>query len=324
METETSFKTQMMEEISEGLQSDTPYIPSKYFYDNHGSRLFEEIMRMPSYYLTDAEKHILETHHQNIIRYFAHDSDNINLIELGAGDGIKTQILTESLMKNNIRFTYVPVDISNEALKNLETNFNRKYPQIKIQPLHTDYETGLSSLNQQNGAKNVVLFLGSTLGNFTPQASYDFLAMISRNLKANDLLLIGLDLVKDPNIILEAYNDPDGITAEFNYNLLRRLNRELEANFELSKWRHQPVYDPAQKAAKSYLIATEKQTITFAGNEKTFHFDPWDFIHTEISQKYDRKMISALSKNHDFKIIKEYTDNRNYFLNAIWQKSYSI
>ena len=314
----------MMEEIEEGLQADTPNIPSKYFYDDYGSRLFEKIMRMPSYYLTDAEKHILETHHQNIIRYFAKDTNSINLIELGAGDGIKTQILAESLMKNNIPFTYVPVDISLEALKNLETGFKKKYPQIKIQPLHTDYETGLSSLNQQNGAKNVVLFLGSTLGNFTPQASYDFLAMISRNLKRKDILLIGLDLVKDPNVILEAYNDPDGITAEFNYNLLRRLNRELDANFDLSKWRHQPVYDVEQKAAKSYLIATEKQTITFAKYEKAFHFDQWAFIQTEISQKYDRRMISALSKNNDFEIMKEYTDNRNYFLNAIWQKNYTI
>lgn len=315
---------QMMEEIEEGLQNDTPYIPSKYFYDDHGSKLFEAIMRMPSYYLTNSEIQILESHHQNFIHHFAQKTSSINLIELGAGDGIKTQILAESLMKNDIRFTYMPVDISSEALKKLEKTFKQKYPQIKMQPLHTDYETGLSSLNQQNGAKNVVLFLGSTLGNFTPEASHEFLSMISRNLKEGDLLLIGLDLVKDPNIILDAYNDPDGITAEFNYNLLRRLNRELDASFDLSKWRHQPVYDIEQKAAKSYLIATEKQTITFAEHEKTFHFDQWDYIQTEISQKYDHRMISAISKNNDFKILDEYTDNNNYFLNAIWQKKHTI
>ncbi len=314
----------MMEEIEKGLQSDIPNIPSKYFYDDHGSKLFEKIMRMPTYYLTDSEKQILQTYHQNIIHHISNDSGSINLIELGAGDGIKTQILAESLMKNDIRFTYIPVDISSEALKKLEKTFKRKYPQINMQPLHTDYETGLSSLNQQNGAKNVVLFLGSTLGNFTPEASNEFLAMISRNLKANDLLLIGLDLVKDPNIILDAYNDPEGITADFNYNLLRRLNRELDANFDLSKWRHQPVYDIEQKAAKSYLIATGKQTITFAEHEKTFHFNQWDFIQTEISQKYDREMISTLSEKNAFKIIKEYTDPRNYFLNAIWQKNHNI
>ena len=281
-------------------------------------------MRMPSYYLTNSEKQILENHHQSFTDHFTEKTSRINLIELGAGDGIKTQILAESLMKNDIRFTYIPVDISSEALKKLEKTFKRKYPQIKMQPLHTDYETGLSSLNQQNGAKNVVLFLGSTLGNFTPEASNEFLAMISRNLKSGDILFIGLDLVKDPKVILDAYNDPEGITAEFNYNLLRRLNRELNANFDLSKWRHQPVYDIEQKAAKSYLIATEKQTITFAEHEKAFHFAPWDFIQTEISQKYDRSMISSLSKNNDFKILEEFTDNKNYFVNAIWQKKHTI
>lgn len=314
----------MMEEIVEGLQNEIPYIPSKYFYDDHGSELFEAIMRMPSYYLTNSEKQILENHHQSFTDHFTEKTSRINLIELGAGDGIKTQILAESLMKNDIRFTYIPVDISSEALKKLEKTFKRKYPQIKMQPLHTDYETGLSSLNQQNGAKNVVLFLGSTLGNFTPEASNEFLAMISRNLKSGDILFIGLDLVKDPKVILDAYNDPEGITAEFNYNLLRRLNRELNANFDLSKWRHQPVYDIEQKAAKSYLIATEKQTITFAEHEKAFHFAPWDFIQTEISQKYDRSMISSLSKNNDFKILEEFTDNKNYFVNAIWQKKHTI
>ena len=324
METKTAYKSQMQEEILQGLMSAPRTIPSKYFYDDEGSRLFAEIMRMPEYYLTDAETENLWHHHSELTYHFSSGTPKINLVELGAGNGIKTKILVESLLKRDQDFTYVPIDISQKALANLYHKFRKDFPDLKIQPRHQDYESGLNALKSDTGARTVVLFLGSSIGNFSPEESHQFLQMISSNLNPGDLLFIGLDLVKDPEVILKAYNDPAGITAAFNYNLLKRINRELNADFNLDNWRHHPVYDLEQKSAKSYLVATAAETVSFGPGEQEIRFKPWDFIHTEVSQKYDQPMIASLCHANDFESIIEVTDSRDYFLNAIWQKKHTL
>jgi|AntRauTorcE11898_2_1112593.scaffolds.fasta_scaffold01112_2 dimethylhistidine N-methyltransferase len=307
-------------EIIEGLTSDPRYIPSKYFYDDKGSVLFQQIMQMPEYYLTNTELDILRQHRDSIVAEMTRGATRLNLIELGAGDGMKTRTIIDALLRSNKDFSYIPVDISHEAIDRLSDEFTSAYPQLKINPLVQDYESGLHTMRQEPGARNIVLFLGSTIGNFTPQHSEDFLRMVNRNLKNDDMLFIGFDMVKDPDTILKAYNDAANITAKFNYNLLHRINRELKANFNVDCWRHQPVYDVEQKAAKSYLIATKAQKVYFAAADMSISFGQWDFIFTEISQKYNSAMIEQLALRCGFYPYKSFTDVRNHFTDALWIK----
>lgn len=307
-------------EIIDGLMAAPRYIPSKYFYDDRGSKLFEQIMQMPEYYLTNTESAILRQCSNELTKIITTGVSKLNIIELGAGDGIKTRIIIEALLDANADFSYVPIDISPNAINRLQNEFRDNYPRLNINPKVQDYESGLHALRQDPQARNVVLFLGSTIGNFPPDQSESFLKMISNNLNRGDMLFIGFDMVKDPDIILKAYNDEGNITAAFNYNLLHRMNRELGANFNMNLWRHQPVYDIEEKAAKSYLIATESQKVYFAAADKTLHFNQWDFIFTEISQKYDTTMIELLARDSGFSPSKAFTDVHHHFTDELWIK----
>ena len=311
--------TEFAKDTLEGFSARHKYLSSKYFYDTKGSRIFQDIMQMPEYYLTDCELEILKTGKLEIFEAFAEQDSQYNLIELGAGDGLKTKVLLSHLHDQNAIFEYIPIDISAEAVKNLVRDLEREIPGIKINGKVGDYFRLMKELNLYNHTKKIILFLGSNIGNFNESQSLSFLNRLKMVMQPGDLLFIGFDLKKDPDIILKAYNDPHGHTAAFNLNLLQRINDELNADFNLNHFRHIEVYDPKSGIAKSKLISLKKQEVIIHGFSKTFSFEQGESIFMEMSQKYDMEMILDLADKSGFKIVRNLYDERQYFVDSLWK-----
>jgi L-histidine N-alpha-methyltransferase len=316
----TNTNTSTAEEILNGLTSKPKFISSKFFYDKKGSEIFQKIMRMPEYYPTNAEGEIFEIHKSSITKQFCDICEHIDLVELGAGDGIKTRILLNYMHQNNTSFRYIPVDISSDANEKLTADLKNRFPGIKIEAKNGDYFEMIGKLSEEYSNRKIVMFLGSNLGNYNIEESISFLSKLSSMMTKNDKLFMGLDLKKDPEIIRNAYDDPHGYTSSFNLNLLERFNRELGANFNLENFRHSAVYDPNTGAAKSYLISTKKQRVRFEEIDKEISFEKWEAIYTEMSQKYDTEMIHDLATSSGFTVEENFYDSQNYFINTLWQK----
>ncbi len=307
-------------EMLEGLKSRNKKIFSKFFYDAEGSRIFQQIMGMPEYYLTGCEAEIFETYKRRIGAMFCSQCLSVDLVELGAGDGRKTRILIEDLLSENVNFRYIPVDISEEAVLQLGDAMQGRFPNLNIETRVGDYFNMLEDLSRDYPNRKVVMFLGSNLGNFNYDQSITFLEQLNAAMGADDLLFIGLDLKKDPEVIRNAYNDPHGYTREFNLNLLRRMNRELGADFNPDYFTHEPCYDSGTGAAKSYLVSNREQEVYFSRIDETISFRKWEPIYTERSQKYDLEMIHSMAESSGFKITENYFDNRQFFVNSLWSK----
>ena len=308
---------QFLDDVVTGLSADPKFISSKYFYDEKGDKIFQQIMEMDEYYLTNAEHEIFSTFKAEIGSIFSPESRPFNLIEFGAGDGYKTKILLKEFLDSQLPFDYVPIDISQNALDGLEESLKKELPDLSFKGLQGDYFEVLNGLRQGDGKRNVILFLGSNIGNFTKDESQEFLSGICQKLNPGDLLLIGIDLKKEPKKILKAYDDPHGITKEFNLNLLRRINKELDGNFDENTFWHYPTYDPVTGECKSALMSTEDQEVTISGHQ--FHFEKWEPIHTEISRKYSLKQIHKMAKSAGFEVEKDLFDSNQYFVDSIWK-----
>ena len=311
---------QLALEVFRGLESSKKYIPSKYFYDDPGSRIFQEIMNMPEYYPTDCETEIFETHSRRIGELFCKKGCSIDLVELGAGNGQKTSILIGDLLREKVNFRYIPVDISESAVNNLVHSMQSQFGKLTIEPRIGDYFNMLENLSNEYPNRKVVMFLGSNLGNLNREESVAFLKRINYSMLEDDRFFIGLDLKKDPGVILKAYDDPHGHTRDFNLNLLIRMNRELGADFNTDYFMHAPCYDPGEGTARSYLVSTRDQEVFFDAAEKSIRFRKWEPIFTEMSQKYDLEMISDLAEASGFEIVEHFFDRRNYFINSLWKK----
>jgi L-histidine N-alpha-methyltransferase len=307
-------------DVFEGLSSKNKFISSKYFYDEKGDELFKKIMQMPEYYLTNAEHEIFTLHHDKMIEKMNSKKNGFNLIEFGPGNGYKTKMILEQLYDKRIDFKYIPIDISENVIVNLENDLRSAFPDMKIESRAEDYFHALDDIHEHSEKKLVLFFLGSNIGNLSEEEAIDFLNEIAERLNKDDNLLIGLDLKKDPSKILLAYNDPTGITREFNLNLLERMNRELGSNFDISKFIHYPMYDPETGAAKSYLVSTQDQVVYFEVLEKSFFFEEWELIHTEVSHKYDLEMIDLMAFSSGFRVVKNFYDQRRYFVDSLWVK----
>ncbi len=292
----TSVSTKFAEDVLKGLTDFPKHLSSKYFYDERGDRLFQDIMAMPEYYLTDCEFEILSNQKEKIVRQFEKGGQTLNLIELGAGDGKKTKILLKQMVAEGVDFRYLPIDISQNALDNLERSVKDEIKDVPIETKQGTYFGVLEHLESLNLGKKVILFLGSNIGNLLHPEAVDFLHKLQNLMTADDQLFIGFDQKKDPQIVLDAYNDPAGITAAFNKNILLRINRELGGNFDLDNFRHWEVYDPETGTAKSYLVSLTRQLVRLEALELEIEFRPWETIHTEISQKYDDEVVSWLAK----------------------------
>ncbi len=319
MESTSPELTQFAEDVLRGLSSVPKQLSSSYFYDDEGSRLFMEIMKLPEYYLTRAELKIFTEQTDEICNAFVDGTEAIDLIELGAGDGTKTAVLIEHLLDLDVDFTYQPIDISQEANDVLSTRFHEKFPELRINPHTGDYFKILHSLRNGNGRRKVLMFLGSNIGNFSRDKAVSFFRQLRGVMNASDRLFIGFDMQKDPRVIVDAYDDSQGVTAAFNLNLLRRINNELGADFDLEKFSHYAQYRPIECAARSFLISREKQFVNIQALNRKFDFEQWEPIFMEISQKYTHAMIGELAREGGFKIETEFFDKENFYIDSLWR-----
>lgn len=300
-------------EVCQGLTAFPKYLSSKYFYDEIGDELFQQIMSLPEYYLTRAEYEIFQTQKSDIINSFDQLKDGFDLIELGAGDGKKTKVLLQELLDQNYDFVYKPVDISKNAIDGLVKNLELQMPQVKVNAEIGEYFEVLDRLKQLSDRKKVIMILGSNIGNLLHPKAITFLKKLYAAMHPKDLVFMGFDQKKHPQKVLDAYNDKTGVTAAFNKNILTRINNELDANFDLDKFMHWETYDPESGTAKSYLVSKEKHTVDINALSLEVHFEAWESIHTEISQKYDDDTVKWLSEESGLKIIRSFTDkNQDY------------
>ncbi|SHL06335.1 L-histidine N(alpha)-methyltransferase [Hymenobacter psychrotolerans] len=308
----------LKQHVATGLSRTPKTLSSTYFYDDEGSRLFQQIMALPEYYPTRTEFGLL-TRHQAALSTALRPTaaqEPFYLLELGAGDGLKTKILLRHLLDTGAAFTYVPVDISAAAVEGLAASLQQELPELRVEPLVADYGTALRLMASRSGRK-AVLFLGSTIGNFLPAERQAFLRELAAPLSADDRLLIGFDLQKDPRLIRAAYDDAQGVTAAFNLNLLTRLNRELGADFERAAWQHYTDYDPLSGAVRSFLMPTKAQHVHVAALNQTFSFAAWEPVHTENSYKFTRPLIDSLAADAGLTVAEFFTDERDYFADVV-------
>src|SRR5438132_8243731 len=253
------------EEVLRGLSKSPRQLPCKYFYDERGAQLFQQICELPEYYITRTELQILRLHGAEMAKALG---PQIELVGLGTGAGTKTRILLEELKDPRV---YVPIDISKEQLEKSSARFREMFPALQVLPVCADYlEPFELPLPRHLSSRSVVYFPGSTIGNFEPDAASEFLTRLAYLDGAGGGLLIGVDLQKDQHILEAAYNDSAGVTAEFNKNLLTRANRELGANFKLERWQHQAIYNSAEGRIELYLISEIAQVVRIAGREFDF------------------------------------------------------
>ncbi len=303
-----------------GLTANEKYLLPKYFYDDNGSRIFQDIMQMPEYYLTDCEFEIFTRHQSEMKDLFGNGNAHFELVELGSGDGLKTKILLNHFVEHQVNFKYVAVDISRQANKNLNNKLKAEIPELKTEFKTGDYFKMMNELNNDSDHNKLFLFLGSNIGNFREHERHLFLSQLSNLIKQNDKLLIGFDLKKSKDIILKAYDDPHGHTRDFNLNHLVRINKELEADFDIESFRHVAKYNEQSGETKSFLISIKKQSVYIAALEKKIYFQKDEAIDMELSQKFDLETIHQLAQKYGFKVEKNFTDSRNYFVDSLWVK----
>ncbi len=320
MEYLTKKDTDFTADVLKGLSAENKFLPAKYFYDKKGDKLFQRIMKLPEYYLTRTEFDILEDYKEKILQPIIEAGQPVNLVELGAGDGMKTKILIAFLYKQQIDFQYIPIDISGSVLEELRNDLDQEFPGLKVKPIQNTYQKALQEKDWDSGALTLMLFLGANLGNFVRADALELLQLMSASLKSGEMALLGFDLKKDPEIILNAYHDGLGVTSDFNLNVLQRINRELGGEFELNTFTHWPVYNPVTGECRSYLVSQIEQDIYVAALDKTFHFKKAEAIHTEISKKYDLEELGKLASETDFNVTKHFMDKRQYFTDSLWQK----
>ncbi|MEJ2595653.1 MAG: L-histidine N(alpha)-methyltransferase [bacterium] len=307
------------QDVYEGLQKENKAIPSKYFYDEEGDRLFRMIMNMPEYYLTDAEYEIFSKQTAALSDAMHTLKTPFNLIEFGAGDGYKTKVILKHLLDNGAEFTYSPVDISQNILDHLSDTLQSEFPGLNVRPLNMDYFEALRYMHGFNDLLTITFFLGSNIGNFRLREASAFLEELSQNCNSGDLLLLGVDLKKDPGVIVRAYDDPAGITARFNLNLLERMNRELGANFNTGRFRHHTYYDEKSGEVRSFIISLADQKVNFDILDLEVNFSKEEKIHTEVSRKFSLEELESIAERAHFEVIRHFVDSRHYFTDTLWK-----
>lgn len=296
--------SEFYEDVVEGLTGSEKNLSSKYFYDERGSDLFEKICRLDEYYPTECEVSIMQNNIDEIVDVIG---ENVQLIELGSGSSMKTRLLLENCRDLEM---YVPVDISEDFLQMTAEKLQVDYPALDIQHVAADYTSPFEIPDSDDIRKRVVYFPGSTIGNFTQTRAEAFLETVGENLSPGDSLLIGVDLKKEVGVLEAAYNDSEGITAEFNKNILVRINRELGADFDLDQYRHRAFYNAANGRIEMHLESLADQTVKINGTRITF--EKGETIHTENSHKYTIEEFEKIAGDN-FSRVKTWTDDREYF-----------
>lgn len=304
-------------DVLAGLSASPKKLQSKYFYDAAGDKLFQDIMQAPEYYLTNCEMEIFSEQNQELAAILIKQFKNFDLIELGAGDATKSIHLLQQLLQNKVDFTYLPIDISTNVIEQLGYKLPKHLPGLQMHGLNGDYFDMLKEARQLSDRPKVVLFMGSNIGNMPVKEASDFCAELRKALSPNDLVIIGFDLKKNPKTILAAYNDVAGITKKFNLNLLKRINRELNADFDLNQFDHYPLYDPQTGACKSFLVSLAQQEISIGSTK--IQFEEHELIDMEVSQKYNLQEITLMAENSGFELVENFFDNKKWFVDAVWK-----
>ena len=289
-----------------------------------GSKLFEEICMQPEYYLNRIESQILKNSVDEILKIIG--GQEISVIELGNGNSLKTRILLEPFLAKLKRVSYFPIDVSLKMLKKSIRDLFREYVNLQIYGVCSDYVSGLVKINEfiklkkKIPNKKFIIFLGSSIGNFDPKDAMGFLHSIARYVRKEDLLLIGIDLEKDKSILDRAYNDKNGITAKFNFNVLARINRELDGEFNISKFEHKSFYNTRKHRIEMHLESRLDQQVRIGAIGKIFYFKKGETIHTENSYKYSLSRFNSLVKKAGLQVIRNFTDPNKQFTLILLKK----
>jgi len=305
----TKIEKSFAEEISYTLSQNSKFINPKFFYDRKGSDLFESICSLPEYYPTKTEISILKKLKHDLSSYL---DENMNLVELGSGSSVKTRLLLDIFTTLQIKTEYFPIDIS-EILTESSEQLLKDYDTLHITGIIDTYEGGLEFLKNYDDNKNLIIFLGSSFGNFTPDDGKLFLEKIFSTMNSGDLFLIGLDLVKDKNILEAAYDDSQGITAKFNLNVLSRINDELDADFNINNFSHYSIYNETDQRIEMNLKSLVSQSVIIAKSNLSLNFNKDELIHTEYSHKYHASQIKKLLTDVGFTIKNIWLDDKKYF-----------
>lgn len=304
-----------LNDVLKGLTSSPKYLNSKYFYDKKGDELFQKIMETDEYYLTNAEMEIVSKQTSQIVDKIIEESPTADVVEFGPGDAIKSVYLLKELSTRKALKNYLPIDISENIIHLLDKNLPKKIPGISILGFVGEYLEMLAETCKLPRERKLVLFLGANIGNFKFPEMFQFFNRLKSLLSENDLLLVGFDLKKDPKKILAAYNDQNGYTSEFNLNLLRRINKDLDANFQINNFEHYATYDPETGACKSFLISTRPQSVRIKNT--LIQFEKYESVFMEISQKYSVSQINEIAANSGFEVLQHYFDHNNYFVDVL-------
>jgi L-histidine N-alpha-methyltransferase len=306
---------QFAEDVRHGLGSLPKSLPCIYFYDETGSQLFERICREPEYYCMRAEREILQKHARDIA---THCSNPIQIVELGSGSSVKTRILLEAFVEAQMRTVYVPIDISFEILRKSAVELRRMFPPLKVKPIAARYEEGMEIVDQVDGTI-LLVWLGSSIGNYEPKAARRFLAELCQNLSPGENVLLGIDLIKDRAILEAAYNDRSGVTAAFNLNLLARINRELGGKFDLDRFDHDAVFNAEESRIEMYLISRCNQQVQIEALDMAVTFAEGERIHTENSYKYHPEEMASLAEAINASLVQQWFDSRRYFSLSLFE-----
>jgi len=297
-------------DVRDGLRASPKHLPSRLFYDAVGSALFEQITALPEYYLTRTELALFEAHAPEMM---AQAGEELVVVELGAGSGMKTQVLLRALLERQSQVTYFPVDVSRAALQMARTTLLGAFPRgLEVLPLEGRYRRALEGLKSRPGRK-LVLWIGSSVGNFEPAGAVALLRDVRAELVPGDALLLGTDLRKDPSILVPAYDDAQGITRRFNLNLLERINRELGGDFRLDRFAHLAVWNDTESRMESYLESLEEQTVQVPALGLEVRFAQGERIHTEYSYKYTNESVDQLLSQSRLVRERTWTDERGWF-----------
>lgn len=308
---------QFLKDVLKGLQASPKYLNSKYFYDKKGDELFQKIMASDEYYLTNSEMDIFLRQSKEIADSILLEEDTFDVIEFGPGDAVKSMHLVKELLKRKAIAVYFPIDISENIIGLLNQKLSKQLPDLKVHGLHGEYLHMLAQTNKLSKNKKLVLFLGANIGNFKFQEMPGFCKELNGMLSKGDLILIGFDLKKNPKKILAAYNDKEGLTSEFNLNLLTRINKELSADFNVNSFEHYATYDPDSGACKSFLVSLMTQNIYIDGTP--IHFEKNETIFMEISQKYSIDQIDEIALQCGFTPVAYFFDKEKYFVDVLWK-----
>lgn len=297
------------QDVIDGLTRQPKALPPKYFYDDRGSQLFERITQLPEYYLTRTETQIL----QQSASAIAQLTGACELVELGSGSSTKTRLLLNAYRQLGYPLHYVPIDVSGGMLETSSRQLLADYPTLNIHGLVGTYDQGLANLPPTHLPTRLLCFLGSTIGNLSPQECDHFLTQVSQALQPGEYFLLGIDLHKSRSLLEAAYNDSEGVTAAFNLNMLHHLNWRFQGNFEVDHFAHEAIYNDRDHQIELYIRSLRSQIVDLKALNLSLYFEAEERILSEISRKFDRATLELILTNHSLQVVDTYTDNNDWF-----------